>query len=137
MSPAKPNSQQLMHRTRAQLGLLVFQFLLGMAVNLIGDPKDLTSNFAKFADRSILVLHIVAALGLIVGAIMLNRLAKSSGAQAVKLAGGGAAAIGAAFICGIATLSAPFGEFWSYLMAVAFIAAFILYGKLYLLAKAN
>jgi hypothetical protein len=124
----QPNA--LARRIQAQLGLLVFQFLLGMAVNLLGNPKDLSS-IGKFADATFLVLHVLTAIGLVVNASVIIHRTIAQGAKTAVLAKAAAASIGAAFICGLATLFAPFGELWSYLMAVAFIAAVVLYGRLF------
>jgi cation transport ATPase len=122
-------SSQLQMRIQRQFGLLVFQFLLGMAVNLLGDPKDLNA-FGKIAERAILGLHVLTAIGLVVGAIMINRLASQLGPKFIRLAGPAAMAIGLAFVFGVATVSAPLANLWSYLMAAAFIATLVLYGRL-------
>jgi hypothetical protein len=123
-------SLQLGRIIQRQFGLLTLQFLLGMAVNLIGLPDEV-HGVAKTLTTSLLVLHVVVALGLLVGAIQIARAAASSEAPLAKLARVGGAAIGASILGGILTLSAPWSNLWSYLMAVSFIAAFAVYGRLY------
>jgi len=115
-----------------ELKLLVAQFLLGMALNLIPNP---TNTFELWSEHIILLLHVVLALTLILNAINIYR--KARGSSAKPLAHGGMAAVGAAFLFGVLTLAAPLANLWSFGMAAAFITAFIVYGKLYLKAKSS
>lgn len=113
-----------------QFGLLTAQFLLGMAVNLIGVPSELHAGLAKTSSTVLLFLHFLVALGLIANAFLIWRLSRPS-ATAHRLAHYGAAAIGAAVLGGILTLAGHWSNLWSYVMAVAFIAAFGVYGRLF------
>jgi hypothetical protein len=114
-----------------QFGLLVFQFLLGMAVNLIGLPDELHAGLAKTSDQLLLALHVLLALGLLINAIIIMRLAGEAAKRGQGLSRGAGAAIGVAIVAGLLTMSAPGSNWWSYLMAVAFVAAFALYGRLF------
>ena len=60
---------------RNQLVFLSAQFLLGMAVNLIGQPSE-TSGAAHAVSTVLLGLHVVVAIGLLAGAVMVIRAAR-------------------------------------------------------------
>lgn len=128
---------QLEKPIQRQYGLLTAQFLLGMAVNLIGVPGELNPGLAKTSSSILLLLHVLIALALIANAIYIWRLTSRRSAPVHRLAHYGMAAIGAAILGGILTLTAPLGNLWSYLMAVAFIAAFGIYGRLSVQDRTN
>jgi hypothetical protein len=125
-------TSQLERAVQRQFGMLTLQFLLGMAVNLIGLPDE-TQGFAKLSTSILLLLHVLVAVGLIVNAVLIVRYAKPN-ADAQRFARLSGAAVGLATVGGILTLSVPGANWWSYLMALAFIAAFGLYGRLFSLA---
>lgn len=118
---------------RRQLGMLTTIFLLGMAVNLIGLPDEVSGG-AKTASNIFLILHMLVAIGLIVGAIRIVISAQKQEKTILTLAKVGSAAIGVAVIAGILTLATK-SNWWSYLMAVGFIAGIGVYGRLYSLAE--
>jgi hypothetical protein len=126
---AKSNQDSISYLARAQLGMLVVQFLAGMALNLIGSP---TSSVGKTSETLLLILHAVIAVGLVVGAIRIA-IAAAPSPRNMKIARAAAVAIGVALIGGVLTLVGPLSELWSYIMSIGFIAAFVLYGRLYTL----
>ena len=101
-----------------------------MAVNLIGLPDE-TTCFAHTASIILLLLHVLVAIGLIIGAILIVRLTDTQPLR--QLARAGSAAVGVAVIAGLLTMGAPGANWWSFLMAVGFIAAVLIYGRLWLL----
>ena len=125
-------NRQLERAVQRQFGLLSVQFLLGMAVNLIGSPDEI-KGLAKASTSIFLLLHVLVAIILIVNAVLIARLAKPNPATR-RFARFGSIAVGIAVIGGILTMSAPGSNWWSYLMAVAFIAAFGVYGRLFSVA---
>jgi peptidoglycan/LPS O-acetylase OafA/YrhL len=99
-----------------------------MAVNLIGLPSE-TSGGAHIASLVFLVAHVLIALGLILGAVMLLR-ARPLGTRAChKQAILGAAAISVTTAAGVLTLLAK-SNWWSYAMAAGFITAILTYGSI-------
>jgi hypothetical protein len=120
----------LMLRTRAILGMLIIQFLLGMSVNLIGSPG---SGLTKTLDDIILILHILIAIGLVIAAVFTIRTAAKLGGQWPRLTRTGASGIGLAFIGGLGTMASQgsLSNWLSYLMSIGFILAFAGYGLLF------
>jgi hypothetical protein len=110
-------------------------FLLGMAVNLLGLPSE-TSGAAHVASIALLAAHVLIALGLLIGTVMLIRAAAGLGGRWRRQAVTGAIAIVAAFGAGALTLATK-NNWWSYAMAVGFIAALLAYGSLLLPASAD
>jgi peptidoglycan/LPS O-acetylase OafA/YrhL len=120
----------LIRQARGQVMGLMTQFLLGMAVNLIGLPSE-TKGGSKTATSILLTVHMLIAAGLAVGAVLVLRLARGTDQRTRRLATYGAVAIAAAIVAGSATL--PTKNNWSsYAMAVAFAAAVLSYGALLL-----
>jgi hypothetical protein len=127
--------KELTKQARDQIIKLVIQFLLGMAVNLIGLPSQ-TAGAAKITTMVFLGLHLLVALGLGLGAFLTVRETIILGTKLVRLAWLGAASIGVSIASGILTMATE-SNWWSYLMAVGFITAFICYGTIYVRARAN
>ena len=72
-TPALPaDLTKVRHLARHQVMGLTGTFLLGMAVNLIGLPSQ-TSGGAHIASLAFLAAHLLIALGLVLGAVMLLR----------------------------------------------------------------
>jgi heme A synthase len=109
---------------------LALIFLLGMAVNLIGGPSQ-TSGAAHLASNVFLAVHVLIALGLLIGAVLLLRAAARLDRRRRNRAIAGAAAIAVAIAGGILTVITS-NNWWSYAMAVGFIAALLAYGSLLL-----
>lgn len=120
-------------RGRNQLLFLSAQFLLGMAVNLIGQPSQ-TTGAAHAASTVLLGLHVVVAVGLAGGAVMVIRAARGGGDRPRQLARSGAVLIGLTVIAGVMTVITK-NNWWSYTMAAGFIASVLLYGSLLVRAQ--
>jgi len=78
--------------SRNQVMFLAVEFLLGMAVNLLGLPSE-TTGAAHAATIAFLAGHIVVAAGLLAGAFVVVRAAARAGSRWRRLAIWGAAAI--------------------------------------------
>ena len=127
--------QKLGRRARAQLVMLIAQFLLGMGVNLIGQPSE-TTGAAKVVTTAALAGHVAVAVGLIVGAILTVRLAAAVGAQLRTQSWIGLALVAITIAAGVLTMTLN-SNWWSYLMAVGFVALLIVYGSLYVRARSR
>lgn len=113
---------------RHQLMGLAVQFLLGMALSLTGQPSE-TTGAARIASTVLLAVHVLIALGLAAGAVMVIRAAASGTARQRGLAWWGAAAIAVTIAAGVlTTLTKANG--WSYAMAAGFAVSVGLYGAL-------
>ena len=126
-------SQNMGDRVQAQLGMLVGMFLLGIAVNLIGLPSEV-SGMAKTASTIFLVLHGLLGIGLIVNAGLIVRLSLRTNLALVKQARMGAGVIVLTFIIGIITNETK-SNWWSFAMAVGFAASLPIYGLLLVRVK--
>jgi hypothetical protein len=113
--------------------MLVAQFLLGMGVNLIGVPSETTGG-AKVVTLVLLVVHIGLALGLIIGSVVTIVRASALGPRVRSQAWIGAALIAITVAVGVITMITN-NNWWSYLMAVGFIALLVVYGRLYVQAR--
>jgi hypothetical protein len=128
-TPALPaDLTKVRHLARHQVMGLTGTFLLGMAVNVIGLPSH-TSGGAHIASLAFLAAHTLIALGLLVGAIMLLRATPDGTGTWRKQAILGAAAISVTTAAGVLTLLTN-SNWWSYAMAVGFIAALLSYGSI-------
>ena len=116
------------HLARHQVMGLAVQFLLGVAVGLIGLPSQARGG-AQTASTVFLAAHVVIALGLAVGAILVIRATAGLPDQSRRLAILGTAAIAAAIAAGVLTMTTR-SNWWSYGMALGFIAALLAYGGL-------
>lgn len=129
--PAKSDNLKILYtRTRSVLGMLIVQFLLGMGVNLIGNPD---SKVTKVVDGIVLLLHVFLAIGLVVVSILIIRAAFKIGGEWTKLTRVGGAGVGLAFIGGIGVMASggSLANWLSYLMSIGFILAFCGFGFLY------
>jgi uncharacterized membrane protein len=116
------------HLARHQVMGLAVQFLLGMAVNLLGQPSE-TRGGAHAASTVLLAAHVLITLGLIVGAALVVRATASVRGRQRQLAVWGAVAIAATTAAGILTMITS-SDWWSYGMALGFIASLLCYGGL-------
>jgi hypothetical protein len=118
------------HLARHQVMGLTSVFLLGMAINVIGLPAE-TTGAAHVASIAFLAAHALIALGLVAGTVMLLRAAVRVGGRWRSQAIAEATAIAVAVAAGILTLITK-SNWWSYAMAVGFIAALLASGSLLL-----
>ena len=117
-------------RARGQLSGLLSQLILGMAVNLIGGP-NLTPGAAKIAISVFLILHVIIAIGLVVGAILAAVNARRAEPKLARLGWIGLAVIIVTFSAGVVTLITNSG-WWSFLMAAGATASLVIYGVLFM-----
>ena len=113
---------------RRQVMNLSAQFLLGMAVALFGQPSE-TTGAAHAVSTVLLGLHILVAVALGAGAVLVMRAARTLGKSARRRANGGAVLIGITFAAGVLTAITK-NDWWSYAMAVGFLGSLLLYGGL-------
>ena len=110
---------------------LVSVFLLGMTTgSLTGLPAQ-TTGAGHLASIAFLAAHTLIAIGLVVGTVMLLRAAARLGGRWRRQAIAGAAAVAMAVAAGVLTMITK-NNWWSYTMAVGFIAALLAYGGLLL-----
>ncbi|WP_426517083.1 hypothetical protein ACPPVQ_19630 [Diaminobutyricibacter sp. McL0618] len=121
-SAASP-AESLRRRSREALSALAVMFLLGMAMNLIGEPKG---TFVIVVDTIFTILHILIAIGLIVVAVRALLAARKAG-LGQRLALWGLIVIIIAFLAGVGTIISG-NEWASYVMAVGFLVAAAIYG---------
>lgn len=112
--------------TRGQLVLLLVQFAVGMAVNILGLPAG-TKGAVRIETTIVLAGHLLVAAGLVVGAVATLVLSRGRGHTAMAARSLGAILV--AFCAGVLDLLTG-SDWWSYLMAVAATAAIALYGAL-------
>jgi hypothetical protein len=130
---ASASRMDMRREARNQLVFLSAQFLLGMAVNLIGQPSE-TTGASRAVSTVLLGLHVVVAIGLLAGAVMVIRAARGGGKRPRQLARSGAVLIGLTVIAGVMTVITK-NNWWSYTMAAGFIASVLLYGSLLVRAQ--
>lgn len=117
-------------KLRSMVGMLTSMFILGMLENLIGAPESDMSQFHNIVAGIILLLHVVLGIGLLVTATQIIRRPETAQSEVLKKsAGRGFGALVVAFLAGVVTMSGFWPEFFSFLMAVGFIAALLSYGQ--------
>ena len=121
-------------RTRSQglIGTLLLQFLLGMAVNLIGTPMQ-NSGAARIASELLLALHLLLGIGMIAFGILAVVYAGRVGPPLAGPAWTGLVVLVVTFAAGVLATVTGSG-WWSYLMAAGATALFLVYGVLFLRA---
>jgi hypothetical protein len=124
-------SADLRHLARHQIVGLAIQFLLGMAVNLLGLPSQ-ARGAAHTATAVFLAAHVLITLGLLAGAVMIIRAAARAPSRPLAIEG--AIAIAATTAAGIFTMITKSNR-WSYTMALGFIASLLAYGGLLMQAR--
>ena len=102
--------------------MLALQFILGMLLNVIGNEGGGTKHTVY---TTILIAHILNALGLVEGGIYIALRAQS------KLSWWATAAVCIAFCSGILTVLTK-QDIWSFCMACGFLASSWLYVVLYM-----
>jgi hypothetical protein len=104
------------------------QFLLGMVIYMAGVPSRARGS-AHTVSMVALSAHVVVAIGLAAGAVLILRATAATHDWRRWLAGAGAAVIAVAAAAGILTLATSSG-WWSFVMAAGFTAALLAYGGL-------
>lgn len=128
-------ARSLEKQVRGQLSALTVMFLVGMALTFVGLPSELSGG-SKVVSVILLVLHVLIGIGLVIGVFLVLRLSAKADSRARTLARWGGVAIGLTFVFGVVTIATE-NDWWSYAMAVGFIASFLLYGTLLLNAKTS
>ena len=123
----RASRRDVRQHARHQVMGLAAQFLLGMAISLIGQPSE-TTGAAHTVSNVLLGLHVLVAVILVAGAAGVIRAVRGSDQQR-RLARWGAAAIVLTFGAGITTLITK-SNWWSYAMAVGFIVSLLVYVSL-------
>ena len=123
--PARTSRRDVRRPARHQVMGLSVQFLLGMAVSLIGQPSE-TTGTAHTASNLLLGLHILLAVGMVANAVMVLRAATNGSGQQRQLARSGAVLVALTFVTGVLTLITK-SNWWSYGMAIGFISSLGLY----------
>jgi len=118
------------HLARHQVMGLTVQFLLGMAVNLLGQPSEATGT-ARIASTVFLAGHVLISVAMAIGAVLTVRAAARISGRWRRQANWGAAAIAATLAAGILTVITN-SNWWSYGMALGFITALLAYGSVLL-----
>jgi hypothetical protein len=116
-------------RARGLFATILLQLLLGMAVNLIGMPMQ-TASAAKIASDIFLSLHILIAIGMVVGGILTAVYAGRVRSALAGVARMGLAVIIITFAAGVLTAITK-SNWWSYLMAAGATALLLIYGVLF------
>jgi hypothetical protein len=125
-------ASKLAKRARAQIAMLSAQLLLGMAVNLIGMPKEVSGG-SKVATTTFLALHILIGIGLLVGSLLAVKRALAVSPHFVRDAWIGVALVTVTFVSGMLTFMLD-NNWWSYAMAAGFLASYLLYGAMFVYA---
>jgi hypothetical protein len=117
-------------RTQAtrEIGMLTAEFLLGMAVNLIGMSSEI-SDIARIVYNISLILHILIGVGLLLGAVTTIRQARKMAPALGGLAWTGLALLAGTFVTGILAMQLE-NDWWSFMMALGFIVSYLVYGVL-------
>ena len=122
---ARGDRRSARYLARHQVMGLAAQFVFGKALTLVGQPSE-TSGGARIASSILLGAHVLVAVGLVVGAVMVLRAAAG---QQRQLAHWGAAMIGLTFVTGVLAVITK-SNWWSYGMGIGFIASLALYAAL-------
>lgn len=124
---------QINKQTRDQLIGLSLMFLLGMGVNLIGLPSEVSGG-AKTTTSILLGIHILISLGLLSGSIFV--VSKARSLAFARQAWMGLAAIALTILCGVMTVVTK-SNWWSYAMSIGFITNFWIYSGLFVKTRSE
>lgn len=127
--PSNKEGKRLEGRLQGMVSMLSIQFLLGLALATVADydPDTHTGNHA--AHQVLLGLHVLVAVGILVGAVQMVLGTKKGAPRLSGLAIGGLVAVVVAFAAGAVRLSVD-NEWLTFIMGVGFIAAVGIYGRL-------
>lgn len=119
----------LERQLQGMLGGLSAQFLLGLALATIADYNSSTHTGNHAVHQIILLLHILLAIGLVVGSIGIVTAIRKRVPRFTGLAWTGLAAILVSAAAGLARLYVD-GEWLSFLMGAGFVLAVGVFGQL-------
>lgn len=131
-------------QTAVVIGLLAFQFLTGMGLNLFvafseGQPSSLSDAFAAMSTGALPTVHLAVGFALpILSVVILAVLLDSGESTPAIFAALGLASVAAAGLSGMGFVYSGFqDDVYSYLMAAGFVAAFLSYSTLLALHKSK
>lgn len=128
---ARPD-RDLRLRVRNILLMLLAEFLLGIAVNLIGHATPASRGTTRVGALILVGLHEAVGVGLLIASIVILSLTFRSDATTIRYARYGAAGAVGAFIAGLATVATPPHKLLSFLMAALGAFAATAYVLLYI-----
>lgn len=126
------HNRDLRLRVRNILLMLLAEFLLGIAVNLIGPLDDGQRGITRIGGLILMGLHESVGVGLLIASIVILSPTFRSDATSIRYAWYGAAGAVGAFIGGLATVAAPPHGLFSFLMAALGALSATAYVLLYL-----
>lgn len=126
------HNRDLRLRVRNILLMLLAEFLLGIAVNLIGPLNAGQRGTTRVGGLILMGLHDSVGVGLLIASIVILSPTFRSDATSIRYARYGAAAAVGAFIAGLATVTAPPHGLPSFLMAALAALSATAYVLLYL-----
>ena len=129
----KKSVAQLVDKSRRQIIMLTVIFVAGMLVNVLGMPPE-TEGTARVFSGIFTGLHVLVGIGLLVFGGVLVRVSYRGARRFVGATWSGLAAVLLAFASGMLMFVTD-NDWWSFVMAVAFIAAFLIYGSVLLRAQ--
>lgn len=130
---SKENGMKIADKAKRQIAMLVVIFLAGMAVNVIGMPSEVKDT--EMTISAVLTgLHVLIGIGLITGGIITLRVAYKEAASFIRLAWIGFASVLVAFASGMIMMATE-NDWWSFIMAASFLAAFLAYGSVMVRAQ--
>lgn len=112
-------------RLFGMLAMLVTEFLLGMIINLFINFNNGFHGIGFY----LLILHVIVGIGLLIGSVLVVVFASKINKVFNPFAWVGAISIWLAFIAGMLTAKTSLNG-WSFVMALGFIAAIVVYGRL-------
>jgi len=125
----RPEVEEVRRQAIGMEAMLAAAFLAGMGITLIGLPDEV-EGAARTSSQVLIGLHVLIALGLAVASLRILGPARGlAGARPLTVAG--AVTIWLTIVAGIVTMATD-NSWLSYLMAVGFIAAVLVYGRLLL-----
>lgn len=120
----------LTKRLQAILGVMSAQFLLGLALATVADYDASTHTGNHAIHQFVLGLHMLLALGLVIGSIAILAAARKFVQQQIVPAVVGLIAILVSVVCGIGTLMFDSHEWYTFFMGAGFIVAISIYGAI-------
>ncbi len=121
-------TRALAGRLQGILGAMSAEFLLGLALATVADYDAEAHTGNHVVHQAVLGLHVLLALGILVGATMLVVMTKKLLPKQFGAAVVGLVAVLVAIVCGMATLAVDSHEWFTFGMGTGFIVAIGVYG---------